>query len=258
VDDGFASPLVPGLRSSADAQRLAEELAFAQTRLNRLRQDPPGLYAEVGSAGDVEECSWLAFLVAYLGPVEGDDPFAGIAAVRTPWAAGQLPDLSEVETGPRSAHDAARGTRTLEAYRAWAERAGSQAAAFTGEASWPPERRFDRVFERLALPGLHREARFDLLVTLGHLGVFELQAGALKLGGNNEVTVAAKRALGIGDPLLLERRASDLAAACGLELAALDLGLDNWERGERMTLGVDGETEPDPEVLQAAADALGL
>jgi hypothetical protein len=258
VDDGFASPLVPGLRSSADAQRLAEELAFAQTRLNRLRQDPPGLYAEVGSAGDIEERSWLAFLVAYLGPVEGDDPFAGIAAVRTPWAAGQLPDLSEVETGPRSAHDAARGTRTLEAYRAWAERAGSQAAAFTGEASWTPERRFDRVFERLALPGLHREARFDLLVTLGHLGVFELQAGALKLGGNNEVTVAAKRALGIGDPLLLERRASDLAAACGLELAALDLGLDNWERGERMTLGVDGETEPDPEVLQAAADALGL
>jgi hypothetical protein len=114
------------------------------------------------------------------------------------------------------------------------------------------------VFERLALPGLHREARFDLLVTLGHLGVFELQAGALKLGGNNEVTVAAKRALGIGDPLLLERRASDLAAACGLELAALDLGLDNWERGERMTLGLDGETEPDPAVLENAADALGL
>jgi hypothetical protein len=258
ADDGFGSPLVPGLRSSADAQRLAEELAFAQTRLSRLRQDPPGLYAEVASAGDVEERSWLAFLIAYLGPLDSDDPFAAIAAVRTSWGATQLPDLTEVETGPRSAHDHARGTRTLEAYRAWAERAGSQAAAFTGEASWTPERRFDRVFERLALPGLHREARFDLLVTLGHLGVFELQAGALKLGGNNEVTVAAKRALGIGDPLLLERRASDLAAACGLELAALDLGLDNWERGERTTLGLDGETEPDPAVLENAADALGL
>ena len=47
------------------------------------------------------------------------------------------------------------------------ERAGSQAAAFTGETAWTPERRFARVFERMALPGLHRDARFDLLVTLG-------------------------------------------------------------------------------------------
>ncbi|MFL5829874.1 MAG: hypothetical protein ACJ76X_08170 [Solirubrobacteraceae bacterium] len=258
TDDGYASPLAPGLRSSADAQRLAEELAFAQARLSRLAADPPGLYAEVASAGDVEERAWLAFLIAYLGPLVGDDPFAAISRVRTSWASGELPALDEAETGPRSAHDANRGSRTLEAYRAWASRAGSQAAAFTGEAAWTPERRFDRVFERLALPGLHREARFDLLVTLGQLGVFELRAGALKLGGNNEVTVAAKRALGIGDPLLLERRAAELASACGLELAALDLGLHNWERGERLTLGLGPENEADPTALQGASDALGL
>jgi hypothetical protein len=258
ADDGYGSGLAPGLRSSADAQRLAEELAFAQTRLNRLRQDPPGLYAEVASSGDVEERTWLAFLIAYLCPLDSEDPFGAISRVRTPWASGELPGLDDVETGPRSAHDAAHGTRTLEAYRAWASRSGSQAAAFTGEASWTPERRFDRVFERLALPGLHREARFDLLVTLGHLGVFELRAGALKLGGNNEVTVAAKRALGIGDPLLLERRATELAAACGFELAALDLGLHNWERGGRITLGLGSDAEADPTVLQGATDALNL
>jgi hypothetical protein len=258
TDDGYGSALLPGLRSSADAQRLAEELAFAQTRLNRLSQDPPGLYAEVAASGDVEERAWLAFLIAYLSPLDGDDPFSAISRVRTPWAGGELPALDDVETGPRSAHDATRGTRTLEAYRAWASRAGSQAAAFTGESAWTPERRFDRVFERLALPGLHREARFDLLVTLGQLGVFELRAGALKLGGNNEVTVAAKRALGIGDPLLLERRAGELAAACGLDLAALDLGLHNWERGGRMTLGLGPDSEPDPAVLEGAADALNL
>ena len=32
--------------------------------------------------------------------------------------------------------------------------------------------------------------------------------------------VAAKRALGIGDPMLLERRAADLAEACSLPLEA--------------------------------------
>jgi hypothetical protein len=233
-------------------------MAFAQTRLDRLSHDPPGLYAEVAAEGDVEERTWLAVLIAYLCPLHGDDPFAAITRVRTTWASGQLPRFDDAATGPRSAYDAARGTRTLEAYRAWASRGGSQAAAFTGETSWTPERRFDRVLERLALPGLHREARFDLLVTLGQLGVFELRAGALKLGGNNEVTVAAKRALGIGDSLLLERRAAELASACGLELAALDLGLHNWERGGRMTLGLPPDTEPDPTVLQRAADALGL
>jgi hypothetical protein len=258
ADDGYHSPLLPGLRSSSDAERLAEELAFAQTRLIRLEQNPPGLYAEVASgAGDVEERAWLGLLIAYLCPLDGEDPFAAIGRARTSWSSGELPALDGIETGPRSAHDPGRGLRSLEAYRAWAARAGSQAAAYTGEATWTPERRFARVFERLALPGLHRDARFDLLVTLGRLGVFELRSASLQLGGNNEVTVAAKRALGIGDPLLLERRAAALAAACGVELAALDLGLHNWGRGEHATLGLDPDTESDPDVLQSAADALG-
>ncbi len=38
---------LPGLKSSQEAERLAEELAFAVTRLDRLAADPPGLYAEV-------------------------------------------------------------------------------------------------------------------------------------------------------------------------------------------------------------------
>ncbi len=69
--------------------------------------------------------------------------------------------------GRAAAHDPARGARHVDAYRAWATRAGSQAAAFAGEAAWSPERRFARAFERLALPGLHRDARFELLVSLG-------------------------------------------------------------------------------------------
>jgi hypothetical protein len=259
AEDGYRSGLVPGLRSSADAQRLAEEMAFAATRLERLQSDPPGLYAEVADPSlALEERSWLAFLIAYLGPRDDDEPFAGIEQARTAWSSGEPPRLDEVPLGPRTAHEAGRGLRTIDAYRQWAARAGSQEAAFTGDAAWTPERRFARALERLALPGLHRGARFDLLATLGQLGVYELSAGALGFGGNDAVTVAAKRVLGIGDPLLLERRAADLAAASELPLEALDLGLFNWERGTRSGLGLDPETEPDPELLGAALAALGV
>ena len=283
ADDGFHSPLVIGLKSSEDAARLAEEIAFADHRLRTLEHDPPGLYREVADPGaDAEERSWLAFLIAYLCPLgvdgesevaggagsgpdgdpdaggEGEDPFAEIERVRTSWASGEMPSLDGVRCGPRSAHDPTRGTKTLEAYRAWAARAGSQATAYTGDAGWLPERRFARAFERLALPGLHRDARFDLLVTLGRLGVYDTRAASLALGGPNDATVGAKRAFGIGDPLLLERRASDLAQACGTPLEALDLGLHNWQRGERATLGMGADTEPEPETLSAISGARGL
>lgn len=265
-EDGFQSPLVPGVKASAAAERLAEEVAFAAARLTALAEDPPGLYAEVASAADREEALWLAFLIAYLGPLDGDDPFAGVRQARAAWASGELPQLDGVPLGPRTAHEPARGTATLAAYRAWAERAGSQDAAFAGEAEWTPERRFARAYERLALPGLRRDARFDLLVTLGQLGVHELRAGTLQLGGADDVTVAAKRVFGIADTLLLERRASELATAGEVPLAALDLALWNWNRpprpgasGERdrATLGVP-DAAPDADAYARVAAALGL
>ncbi len=256
----IARPLVPGLKSSHEAERLAEELAFAKARLGQLEHGPPGLYAEVADpAGDIEERTWLAFLIAYLGPLEDvEDPFAAIRSVRTSWASGQLPSLDEVSTGPRSAHNPGSGSATLEAYRRWAGRAGSQAAAFRGDGGWTAERRFGRDFERLALPGLHRGARFELLVTLGRTGVFELRAGLLALGGPDEVTVAAKRAFGIGDVMLLERRAAQLAQAAELSLESFDLGLYNWERGQRATAGMAPDLLPERRVLELISDALGL
>lgn len=258
AEDGYHSRLVPGLKSSADAERLAEELAFAATRLALLSEDPPGCYAEVAGDGDLEERTWLAFLIAYLGPLESEDPFAGVHSARISWASGEPPQLDGAEPGPRTAYDSTQGTRTIDAYRAWAARAGSQAAAFTGEAAWTPERRFARAYERLGLPGLTREARFDVLVTLGWLGVYELRADALQFGGTNETTIAAKRVLGIGDSLLLERRAGELAEACRLPLEALDLGLHNWGAGHRATAGLGPGAEPDADQLESALTALGL
>lgn len=259
-DDGYRSPLVPGLKSSAEVTRLAQELAFAADRLTKLGQHPPGLYAEVADAAvEIEERTWLAFLTVYLGPLEDtDEPFAAITAVRTSWASGRWPGLEGVATGPRGAHDPERGGRTLSAYRGWAQRAGSQASAFGGEPAWSADRRFARIFERLALPGLHRDARYDLLVTLGQLGVYELRAGSLELSGQDQVTVAAKRALGIGDRLLLERRASALADACDVPLEALDLALYNWERGERATVGMGEGAEPEAPTFARTRAALGV
>jgi hypothetical protein len=194
ADDGYRNPLVPGLRATADAERLAAALVLAVARL-----EPPGPYPEVAAEPDLDEATWLAFLLA-----------AGIEE-RPTWASGEAPG------------------RTAAAYRAWADRAGSQAQAFRGEPSWTPQRRFARVFERLALPGFPRAARFDLLTALGAAGRYELEAGELQLAaGEDATTEAAKRVLVSGDKLLLERRARDLAEAAEVPLAALDRALATW------------------------------
>jgi hypothetical protein len=237
ADDGYRHDLVPGLKASADAERLAAELAFATARLAELASDPPELYARIGAEPDPEEALWLAFLAAYLSPTEGEDPFGAISSAHVPWAGGELPGL-DVALGLRTSHERAAGARTVLAYRAWAQRAGSQQAAFAGESAWTPERRFDRLFERLALPGLGRPGRYELLVTLGRLAVVEARPSSLQLT-DDATTVAAKRVFGIGDKMLLERRSRELAEAAGLPIEALDLALFNWaapQRG-RATMG---------------------
>lgn len=230
ADDGYANDLVPGVRATADAEHLADELAFAAARLAALGSSPPGLYAEAAGA-DREEGLWLAFQIAYLGPLEGPDPWAGIEAARTTWVSGELPRADEVPLGPRTAHDAARGPATLAAYRAWATRAGSQADGLAGEPGWSAQRRFDRAYERLALPGFGRTARYEFLTLAGALGLADLEPTSLQLSdASAPITVAAKRVFGIGDLLLIARRAGELAGVAGLPLGTFDLGLQNWSR----------------------------
>ena len=258
ADDGFESELVPGLRATEDALRLADELAFSEARLAELRAAPPGLYAEVAAAPDAEEACWLAFLIAYLCPLSIPAAFDGITAARVSWASGELPDIDGAALGPRSGHDPGRGTATVLAYRSWAARTGSQYAGLLGDREWEPERRFVRTFERLALPCLHRGARFELLTSLGALGVVPIEAGTMALAAadpSDAVALAAKRVLGIGDAINLERRAAALADGVGVPPAALDLALHNWSQpGEdRATMGATVGADEDRRGAIAAA-----
>ena len=256
ADDGYRNELVTGVKASSDAERLAAELAFATARLAELAADPPELYAEIGAETDLDEALWLAFLTAYLTPTEDEDPFAGIRAAHVPWASGELPQL-DVPLGLRTSHDRSAGDRTVLAYRAWAERSGGQRAAFQGEATWTPQRRFDRLYERLALPGFGRAGRYDLLVTLGRLGVVEARATALALS-DDATTIAAKRVFGIGDKMLLDRRARDLVDAVEVPIEALDLALFNWAAPElgRATMG--SRAEASEAERDAIAGVLGV
>jgi hypothetical protein len=261
-DDGYRCDLVHGLHSSEDARRLVQEIGFSSGRLLTLTAAPPSLYAEARDCEDIEQATWMCFLAAYLSPLQGEQPFAGVrASLLSSWASGTVPELDETPLGPRSSHDPARGGETLLAYRRFAEHAGSQQAAFTGEVAWTPQRRFERVFERLALPGFGRMGRYDLLITLGRLGLYELRADSLHLGTRTSLITsdptppAAKRVFGIGDPIHIERRAVALAQAMDAPIEALDLALANWSSEERVTLGFPQDTN-DVHAAERAAAAL--
>jgi len=233
ADDGYRNQLAPGLRATADAERLAAALAQAAARL-----EPPGPYPEIATEPDIEEGTWLAFLLALAG-TDRSELQDVLREAHPPWGDG-LGDLP------------AEMLRTAEAYRAWAGRAGSQRQAFEGDAAWTPERRFSRVFERLALPGFGRGRRYDLLTALGAAGLYELRAGELLVGADEDpATVAAKRLLVSGDRLLLERRARELADAAELPIAALDRGLVVWN-------APGTAVDPDIEVPVSVRRALGL
>jgi hypothetical protein len=272
-DDGYRSALVPGLHSSEDAARLADEIAFASGRLLRLHAAPPDLFNEIraiATEGELERATWMCFLAVYLSPLQGEDPFAGIRlALERERGGGEergeedASSLQGIPFGPRTSHDPARGDETLRAYRHWAEHAGGQASALIGEESWTPQRRFERAFERLALPGLGRMGRYELLVTLGRLGLYELQADSLHLaarpgaGLDDLTTIAAKRVLAVGEPIYLERRAVAFAQELSVEIDVLDLAFANWGAGERATLGFKPDTL-DHHASERVRDALGL
>lgn len=210
ADDGYRHDLVPGVKATADAERLAACLAVGAARL-----EPPGPHRQVAEESDRESATWLAFLLALTGP---DRPELQSAVIEARPAYGVEPDGLD-----------APARQSAAAYRAWVERAGSQEAAIGGDRDWSPARRFARAFERMSF--LSRAQRFELLVLLGAAGVHLLEADALHVEGDDPTVTAAKRALLAGEWMLLERRAAALADAAGVPLAALDRGLALWDAG---------------------------
>jgi hypothetical protein len=230
ADDGYRNPLVQGMKATADAERLAVAVTIAAARL-----EPPGPYTVIDETPEIEQATWLAFLLA-LAP----ELTELINETRPAWE-----DADNLDALPTAK------AKTAAAYRAWVGRAGSQEAAFTGEELWTPERRFGRVFERLALPGFTRAMRYDLLTALGAADIYPLEADALHFADDDPTTEAAKRLLVSGDRMLLERRAKDLAEASELPISAFDRGLAVWGAP---TVPVDLTAEPHPGI----AAALGL
>src|SRR5215468_7831279 len=62
ADDGYRNQLVPGLRATADAERLAVALTQAAERLI-----PPGPLPQIATEPNLEQATWLAFLLALAG-----------------------------------------------------------------------------------------------------------------------------------------------------------------------------------------------
>ena len=161
ADDGYRSELLPGVHASADASAGGGD-RVRSGRLLALAAAPPGLYAEVARSrpSDLEQATWICFLIAYFCPLEGEDPFAGIrVALARP--AARLTDTTQIAgrargipLGPRTSHEPGRGSSTLRRLPQLG-RAGGLPGSWrsAGDPGWSAERRFERLFERLALPG---------------------------------------------------------------------------------------------------------
>lgn len=186
-DDGYDNELLPGLRASADAARLARELVAAAARLDALATAPP---------------------VA----------------------------LDELLPGAPAASELIAGATT-------------------------PAARFDRAYERLARTGMKRPERVRGLIEAHARGLLpELAPWTLRLAdaqAADPVLVGAKRALGIADPVLLQRRLHALCVACEVPVAAAEEALERWS-----TAVAGSATETDARVeetdLAVAYAAVGV
>lgn len=282
ADDGFRSELLPGVHASQTALQLARELTAAEARLSVYGTADAGPWTTVADlAGEPHRAFVAALVIAVASP----DGAAGSSATATAaLAALQAADPSLtaldviaadaelgaiLEGGPRGprAHDAAAAALAVPAQLAQRS-GGSLEAALAGEAAWTPERRFARLLDRLALRGLPRAVRFDLLVALGRSGVLPVKADGVHLGAD-QVTDAAKRIFAVAETALLERRAAALVEATGVSFDALELALWNlagadagaggaaarWSTAKPSTdLGLPGAADDDE--AQALVDIL--
>lgn len=280
-DDGFRSDLLPGIRSSADVLTLAQELTIAEARLGAIAGDQAGPWSIVADhSSSVSQAFVAALVVAVSSPDETAASTATAIAANAALEeiisglgddgvlAGSEAVAGILDAGPRGprGHDASGGALAVPAQLAQRS-GGSLEAALAGEPSWTPERRFARLLDRLALKGLPRAVRYDILIALGRSGALDVRPGALHLG-SDQVTDAAKRLWAIADVPLLEKRAAAVVEATGVTWDALELALWNiagadasgsgaaarWSTAKpSTTLGLPGEVDEDLALTIAAA-----
>lgn len=166
---------------------------------------------------------------------------------------------NELLAGVRATADAARLARELVAASARLDALASAAPVTLDDllpgapvaseliaGATTPQARFDRAYERLARTGMKRPERVRGLIEAHARGLLsELAPWTLRLAdahATDPVLVAAKRALGIGDPVLLQRRLRALCDACEVPVAAAEEALERWSE----TTATD---EPDPALV---------
>src|SRR6478736_4691383 len=87
ADDGYRNPLVPGLRATADAERLAGAITAALARL-----EPPGPHPAIASVESLDDATWLAFLIALAPDLE-----QVLTEAQPTWAEKDLSALPEAK-----------------------------------------------------------------------------------------------------------------------------------------------------------------
>ena len=127
------------------------------------------------------------FLIAYLCPLEGEDPFVGSACGAAPEcsSARAAGDLGGSPLGPRTSHDPARGAGTLDGLPPLgrARRPVASSSGVRGRSRVEPRAALRAGVRAPRAAGLRRMGRYELLVTLGRLGLYELRADSLPLTG---------------------------------------------------------------------------
>ena len=256
LDDGYRSALLPGLRASADAERLAEEIAFAGGRLlaARRRRRPASTERRERSArSDLERATWICFLIAYLCPLEGEDPFAGIRQALERVPGGERLIDERPRRGPaRAAHLARSRARRRDAARLPrvdrppAVGDGSAAGAFTGDPGWSAAAALRaRCSSGSRCPGWRAPGATSCSSRSGGSGCTSCRptrctsAGAR--GGRDRRRHHAGRQARVRRSAIrccssAARARSPRRSPCPIE--ALDLALANWAAGERATLGL--------------------
>ena len=229
--------------TTATATRWSPACARPPTRSGSRSRSPPrsrgssrpGPYPLIADEPDLEQATWLAFLFA-LAPelqdvlAEAQPALGGRRPVRAARGQGSAPPPP---TAPGSSAPARRRPRSP------ARRAGR------------PERRFGRVFERLALPGFSRARALRPADRARRRRPLPARGRRRCTSSRTTPRRSPPSALLVsGDRMLLERRARDLAEAADLPIAALDRGLAVWGTpGEH----VDLTAEPAPGVAAALA-----